>query len=77
MVLLKDANAIRGEWKLAIVTATNKSADGRVRRVTVSYKNIKDTEAVDQYRGVPYTSVDRPVHNLVVIVAANEETDSS
>ena len=72
VVLLKDANAIRGEWKLAIVTDTTSSNDGKVRRVTVSYKNHNDKEAVQDYAGVPYTSVERPVHNLVVIVAAEE-----
>ena len=73
IVLVKDTNSIRGEWKLAKVCEAMKSQDNRVRKVKVMYKNISETERPESYAGSEYTVIERPVHNLVVIVAGNED----
>ena len=57
---------------MGVVTSVRQGSDGRVRRASVSYKNLSINEPKDQYRGVTYTTVERPVHRLIVIVATNE-----
>ena len=47
VVLIQDGNAVRGEWKLGIVTKTFPSDDGKVRIVEVSYKNFCPDEKLD------------------------------
>ena len=61
VVLIQVGNAVRGEWKLGIVTKTFPSDDGKVRRVEVSYKNFHPDEKLDTYNGINYTSVERAV----------------
>ena len=56
VVLIQDANTLRGQWKLAIVTKTVASTDGRVRRVEVTYSNNGKV------------TVERPVQKLIVLV---------
>lgn len=73
VVVIQDTNAVRGEWKLGIVTKVHPSSDNMIRRVTVSYKNQCSKEAVDEYSGVKYTNVERPVHRLIVLVANDPE----
>ena len=70
VVLMKDTNLLRGEWKLARVTEILESKDGRVRKVMVSYKNNEDGAG---YIPKPYVTVNRAVHNLVVLVPAEEQ----
>jgi hypothetical protein len=57
VVLIQDSNAVRGEWKMGIVTQILESRDGRVRNVEVKYRN-----------GNTETKVKRPVQRLIVIV---------
>ena len=57
VVLIQDSNAVRGEWKMGIVTQILESRDGRVRNVEVKYRN-----------GNTETKVRRPVQRLIVIV---------
>ena len=38
VVLVQDINVVRGEWKMALVTKANVSADGKVRSVRLSYR---------------------------------------
>lgn len=49
LVLILDANQIRGQWKLGVVINTFPGEDGRVRRVQVQYKNPKPGEAINKY----------------------------
>ncbi len=51
VVLIQDSNAVRGEWKMGVVTAVHPSDDNKVRRVTVSYKNYRRDEPVEDYSG--------------------------
>ena len=69
VVLIQDSNALRGNYKLGIVTQIMPSDDGRVRRVIVSYKNNTDE---DTYKGKPYVHIERSVHRLIVINATEE-----
>ena len=55
VVLIEDANALRGKWKMGVVSEALISADGKVRKAYVQYKNPNET-------------VQRPVQKLIVIV---------
>ena len=59
VVLVQDANAVRGRWKMALVEASKVSADGKVRRVDISYKSAEGTRI----------TVERAVQRLIVLVA--------
>lgn len=65
LVLVQDTNIIRGKWKLAQVTEAKPGKDGKVRDVTVQYKNIGPGA---KYVGCTGTLVRRSVHRLVVIL---------
>ena len=73
VVLIQDGNVVRGEWKLGTVTKTFPSDDGKVRRVEVSYKNFRPDEKLDTYNGTNYTSVERALQRLIVLVAVDED----
>ena len=67
-VLIQDSNAVRGNWKIGIVTEVHPSHDNKVRRVTVSYKNLHQNGT-----SARYTSIERAVHKLIVLVAVDQE----
>ncbi len=71
VVLIQDSNAVRG--KMGVVTAVHPSDDNKVRRVTVSYKNYRRDEPVEDYSGARFTSIERAVHRLIVLVAVDDE----
>ena len=58
IVLIQDANPVRGHWKMGRIENAIDSADKRVRRVLVSYANEDGTRI----------TVERPVQRLIVIV---------
>ena len=72
VVLIQDGNAVRGEWKLGILTKTFPSDDGKVRRIEVSYKNFRPGLKLDTYNETNYTSVEKAVQRLIVLVAVAE-----
>ena len=61
VVMIQDANPIRGEWTLGVVEEIADSKDGRVRNVIVMYKN-----------GDTPMRVRRAVQRLIVIVPASD-----
>ena len=63
VVLMQDANCLRGKWKMAIVTSANPSGDGKVRHVTIKYKSSENIEI----------QVERPVQRLILLVPVDEE----
>ena len=65
VVLVQDLNLVRGQWKMALVEEAIVSADGRVRRVMISYRTDEGTKSI----------VERPVQKLIVI--APKETSCS
>ena len=73
IVLVADSNILRGDYRLARVTAVNRSKDGLVRRATVSYKNFRSGESVREYRGAKDTQVDRSVQSLSLIVPVSDD----
>ena len=72
LVLIKDSNTVRGEWKRGVVKETHPSEDGRVRRATVSYKCLSAEKEGPQYKGSKFIDVQRPIHNLVVLQAVDK-----
>ena len=77
VVLIQDANQVRGNWKLGIVSRTDPGDDGKVRKVEVKYKNPKPGEAVEKYQGRGYVTVQRPVHRLIVLVPADNKSEET
>ena len=63
VVLVQDANALRGQWKKALVVGVHPSGDGKIRKATVAYRNEQGTKI----------EVDRPVQRIIVLVPADEE----
>ena len=72
VVLVADSNTLRGEYRLARVAEVHPSKDGHIRCATVCYKNFRVGEAVNQYKGAPYTSVKRSVQRLALLVPVSE-----
>ena len=72
VVLIRDSNLVRGQWRLGIVSRTFPGTDGNVRRVQVKYKNPKPGEPVTKYDGKGYVTIERPVHRLVVLLPKEE-----
>ena len=75
VVILQDAKQFRGHWKLASVSKTFPSDDGKVRRVEVQYKNIKPSDGAREYTGAPYTKIERPIQRIVVVIPINEDKE--
>ena len=71
-MLVLDSDTFKGKYKLAIVAGVLPSRDGRVRKVTVSYKNFRTGEKVHVYKGQMYTSVQRSCQRLVLLVPVDE-----
>ena len=72
IIMVKDSNTVRGQWRIARVSKTFPAIDGRVRKVEVQYKCLPVSESPRVYKGRDYTAIQRPVQRLVVIVAADE-----
>ena len=75
IVLLKDSNLLKREYRLARVKEAVPGDDGKVRRVKLEYKNLKSTgkDVKDAVKDLqkPFTEVVRSVQNVVVIVPAD------
>ena len=64
VVLVQDSNALRGEWRMAIVSKADPSEDKMVRKVEVTYKN-----------GQTPTTVSQAVQKLIVLVPNENKTN--
>lgn len=64
IILVKDLNVLRGEWKIAQVVNALRSKDGKVRDVLLRYKISKPG---NKYTGREDVNVTRSVHSLVVL----------
>ena len=73
LVLVQDSNAVKGEWKRGLVTKIYPNDDGRVRRVLVSYKNPRPDQKADCHKGQKYTTVERAVQCLIVLIPVDEQ----
>ena len=63
-MIIADKNAPRGQWKLGKVSIVEVGVDGKVRRVSIQYKNNESDT---------YTEIDRPVQRVVVILPVDED----
>ena len=71
IVLIQDSEKVRGKWKLGKVSKCKFSDCNKVRLVEVQYKVPKPNESMHKYKERPYTTVERAVQRLVVLVPAN------
>ena len=69
IVLIQDANAIRGNWKLGRVSKVEASNDGFVRNCYVQYKLTNP----DFTKTKQFTTIKRPVQKLVIILPVEED----
>ena len=76
VVMIQDAKQLRGNWRLARVSKVMPSDDGKVRRVKLQYKNERPGELVNKYTGIGFTTIERPVQRLVVIIPVDEQGES-
>ena len=76
VVMVLDSNLLKSEYRLARVEKPIKSADGRIRRVKVAYKNFKVREALHEYAGAPDTVVERPVQVLSLLAPVKPAAES-
>ena len=72
VVIIQDDNLARGKWRLGKVCDVYPGVDGRVRNVSVHYKNHGEHESEPVYSGKDYTVIKRPVQRLVVLLPADE-----
>ena len=70
VVMIRDSNMLRGQWRLGLVAKAHPGSDGRVRNVTVKYKSGDESKGG---RGRSFIHVDRAVQNLVVILPVEEQ----
>ena len=70
VVILRDANALRGSWRLARVINTMPNEDGIVRRIIVRCKQSSDNG------GTKMTELERAAHNVIVVIPVDEEDDN-
>ena len=69
IVIVQDANSIRGQWRLAEVVSIESSRDDKVRDVTLRYKQQKHGI---KYKGQANAYIKRSVHRIVVLIPVEE-----
>ena len=62
VVIIQNKDLKRSQWKVGLITDVKLANDGIVRRVNVRYINSSGTPII----------VERPVQNLVVLLASEE-----
>ena len=68
VVIVADRNTFRGDNCLALLKDVFPGEDGKVRIVTVQYKNYRTGERVHEYWGARDTVVSRAVQRLALHV---------
>ena len=63
---------MRGSWRLGRVSSVFPGDDRRVRNVEIQYKQFSTNEQVNVYTGKEYSTIQRPVQKLVVLVPVDE-----
>ena len=71
IVLVKDANVLKGTWKLAEVITADGGRDDLVRNVKLRYKICKPGR---DYEGTKDKVMDRSVHRLIVLIPVEERS---
>ena len=62
-VLVQDSNAIRGQWKIALVEEVIESDDNKVRRVIVAHSTD----------GGARSRIEKPVRKLILLALAKKQ----
>ena len=70
IVLVQDSSSLRGQWKLAQVITADPGKDGKVRDVTLRYKNQSPGAS---YSGQQDTLIKRSIHKLVILLPLEEQ----
>ena len=70
IIIVQDVNSMKGKWRLAQVIKTFTDSDDFVRNVTIRYKLNKSGKI---YKGQRDSTVNRSVHNLVIILPIEEQ----
>ena len=70
VVLVQNANVVRGTWRFPQVTEAVSGKDCQVRDVTLRLKNQDDTKL---YNGQPDKFLKRSIHRLVLILPVEEQ----
>ena len=73
VVLITDSNSLKGTYNLALVCETHPGKDGKIRTVTLSYKNYKVGETTKIYKGAKDIKIRRSVQRLVLILPIEEQ----
>ena len=73
VVLVRDSNVFKREYKLGKIKETFPGKDGHVRRVVIQYKNLAETgkdlgRAEIDLKRVRFSETERSIHNIAVIV---------
>ena len=68
VVVVADANSLRGKYRIAMVSEVFPGTDGVVRSVALRYKTYRVGERVNEYKGGSDTTVFRSVRRLAPLV---------
>ena len=68
VILIRDPNEVRSNWRLGIVSRVDPGTDGRTDGTG---------ETVDNDQGCGYITVQRAVNQLIVLVPADREDDKN
>lgn len=69
IVLVSDSNALRGQYSIAKVKEVFPGPDGKVRTVSLVYKNFRAGERVTEYHGADSErTITRSVQRLALLV---------
>ena len=71
--MLITERGLKGNYKLAEVVETFPGPDGKVRKVSLRYKNFKPGESASVYKGALDTVVIRAVQRLALIVPSESD----
>ena len=73
LVIVKDIDTPRNQWKLARIVETYPETDDLVRKVRIV---LADDTSDDQGRSIrPVSYLDRPVHKLVLLLSRDKYED--
>ena len=75
IVIVCDSNHLRGEYRLARVKDVFPGIDGKVRKVSLAYKNFKAGEKISEYNGARDTIITRAVQRLALLVPEDTGTE--
>jgi Mor family transcriptional regulator len=76
IVALADSNALRGQYRIAVVREVYPGVDGVVRKVAVAYKNFKVGEKVYEYSGSKDVVITRSIQRLALLVPVDGDGES-